>query len=347
MCICFSGNDYLWMDDDEIFVNKTPAIPHEPNSISSLEKMSIGGVEQWVLLRGHDHRNPIILWVHGGPGGVQIGFIRQFCSDLEKDFLVVNYDQRGSGLSFSKNIPKDSMTINRMVDDLLEVVEKLCSRFKQDKVYLLGHSWGTILSYLTINRRPERFHGYIAVSQVVNMKENERVSYEYTLKKAKESRNEKAFTQLKKLGAPPWKNLNADRIHNKWLQEFGGGLVHTGDFVNPIIKSILKGPEYRLLDLIRWIRGQMFSMKVFKEELTNLDLLQANKHIQVPIVFCCGRHDFTAPSEIAETFYNQLQAPSKKWVWFEESAHTLFIEEKEAFVKLVKDTVNEWNTIKV
>ncbi|WP_026568457.1 alpha/beta fold hydrolase [Bacillus sp. UNC41MFS5] len=330
-----------------MFTNKTPAIPNEPNSISSLESMNIGGVDQWVLLRGHDHRKPIILWIHGGPGGAQIGFIRQYCSDLEKDFLIVNYDQRGSGLSFSKNIPKDSMTITHMVEDLLEVVDTLCSRFNQEKVYLLGHSWGTILSYLAITRKPERFHGYFAVSQVVNLKENERISYEYTLQKAKESGNEKAFAQLEKLGAPPWKNLNADRIHNKWLQEFGGGIVHTGNFVGTMLQSILKGPEYRLLDLIRWVRGQMYSMNVFKDELANLDLFQANNHIQVPIVFCCGRHDFTAPSEIAEVFYNQLQAPSKKWMWFEQSAHTVFIEEKEAFIKLVKETVNEWNTIKV
>jgi pimeloyl-ACP methyl ester carboxylesterase len=238
------------------------------------------------------------------------------------------------------------MTIDQMVEDLIEITGKLCARFHKDKIYLLGHSWGTILSYLAIERRPELFHGYFAVSQVVNMNENERISYEYTLRKAKEIGNEKAYAQLEKLGSPPWKSLNSDRIQNKWLQEFGGGLVHTGNFAGTILKSVLKSPEYRLIDLIKWIRGQIYSMNVFKEELENLDFFQSSKSIQVPIVICGGRHDFTAPSELAEAFFNQLQAPYKKWVWFEQSAHTLILEEKEAFVQLVKETVNEWGSTK-
>ncbi|KLT17946.1 alpha/beta fold hydrolase [Neobacillus vireti] len=329
-----------------MFTNKTQTIPNAPNSIASLEKINIGGVEQWLLLRGHDQSKPIILWVHGGPGGAQIGFISRYSSELEKDFLVVNYDQRGAGLSFSKKTPKESMTIDQMVNDLIEIAGKLCARFHKDKIYILGHSWGTILSYLAIERRPELFYGYFAVSQVVNMKENERISYEYTLRKAKEIGNEKAYAQLEKLGSPPWKSLNSDRIHNKWLQEFGGGLVHTGNFAGTIFKSVMKSPEYRLIDLIKWIRGQIYSMNVFKEELENLDFFQSSKSIQVPIVICGGRHDFTAPSELAEAFFNQLQAPYKKWVWFEQSAHTLIIEEKDAFVQLVKETVNEWSSTK-
>ncbi|WP_169802766.1 hypothetical protein [Neobacillus soli] len=112
------------------------------------------------------------------------------------------------------------------------------------------------------------------------------------------------------------------------------------------MKSVIKSPEYRFIDLIKWVRGQMYSMDVFKEELARLDLFQSSKNIQVPVIICCVRHDFTAPSEIAANFFNQLQAPYKKWVWFEQSAHSLFIEEKQTFVQLVKDTVFEWNHTK-
>ncbi|HEY2491329.1 MAG TPA: alpha/beta hydrolase [Paenibacillus sp.] len=325
-----------------MFTRKTPIIKNAPNNIASLEMHIIGGVEQWLLMRGHDHNKPILLWIHGGPGGAQIGFIRQYCSDLEKDFLVVNWDQRGAGLSYSKNITADSMTIDRMVDDLIEVVHELCIRFHQQKVYLLGHSWGTILSLLAVQRQPELFHGYFAVSQVVNLLKNERISYEFTLRRAKETGNKKAYSQLEQIGSPPWNKLRYDHIHNKWLQKFGGGLMYEGNLMNLLFKPLLWSTEYRLLDIIKWMRGQYFSMSILQKESLKLDFSQNVREIKVPIAFCCGRHDYTAPSELAESFYNGLDAPSKRWLWFEKSAHTPMLEEQEEFMKFIRNTVIEW-----
>lgn len=328
-----------------MFTRKTPHIQNAANNIASLEKHMIGGVEQWLLMRGQDHNNPILLWVHGGPGTAQIGFGRKYCSDLEKEFVVVHWDQRGAGLSYSSTIPKDSMTIDRMVDDLIEVVQKMCTRFGQQKVYVLGHSWGTILSLLAVQVHPELFHGYFAVSQVVNMRENEQVSYEFTLRSAKESGNKKAYSQLNKIGSPPWNYLRHESIHNKYLQKYGGGITHEGNLVNLIFMPLMRSTEYRFLDIIKWMQGQYFSMRAFQNELLTLDLIQVVREIKVPIAFCCGRYDYTTPSELAEGFYNELQAPSKRWLWFENSAHSPIFEEQDIFLEFIRNTVSEWKSL--
>ncbi|MGE8204831.1 alpha/beta fold hydrolase [Heyndrickxia sp. NPDC080065] len=326
-----------------MFIRRTPAIQNAPNSISSLESMTIGGVEQWLLLRGWDQSKPILLWVHGGPGAAQISYIRQFTRELEKEYLVVNWDQRGTGLSFSKNIPNDSMTLNQMVEDLVEIVRKLCLRFSKEKVYILGHSFGAILSFLATSRHPELFYGFFAVSPVISWTENDRVSYEFILKKSQEIGNEKAYAELKRIGPPPWNKLCFDWILTKWLQEFEVGLVHNGKLAGLLFKPILKSTEYRLFDFIRWMRGKFFSTSLLKEELACFDLFKSNKNLQVPIAFCCGRHDFTTPSVLAEAFFKDLQAPVKKWVWFEKSAHSPMFEESEAFNRFILDTANEWS----
>ncbi|MGG4511548.1 alpha/beta hydrolase [Heyndrickxia sporothermodurans] len=326
-----------------MFIRKTPAIQNGPNSIASLEAMTIGGVEQWVLIRGQDRRKPILLWVHGGPGAAQIGFISQYTSEYEKDFLVVNWDQRGAGLSYSKKITEESMTLERMLNDLIELVRILCARFQQDKVYILGHSWGTVLSYLAIKRYPELFHGYISVSQIVNWKQNEHVSYKRILKKAKEVGNEKAYRQLIKIGPPSWNKANFESIYNYWLQKFGGGVIHKGSFMKLFLSPLFIRSEYHFLDIIKWLRGQLFSKSLLKDEAEAIDLYQSGLSIQVPIAFCAGRHDYTCPGELAEVFFHKLQAPVKKWIWFEQSAHTPMIEEAESFQRFVLDTVKQWH----
>lgn len=312
------------------------------NSISLLETIVLGGVEQWILLRGQDQNKPILLWVHGGPGAAQIGYISHYTDKMEKDFIVVNWDQRGAGLSFSKNISKESMTVEQIVNDLIELVRKLCARFQQEKVYILGHSWGTILSYIAVQRHPELFHGYISVSQLVNWQENERRSYELTLQMTKERGQKKAYSQLKKLGSPPWRTTKSERLHNKWLGLLGGGMIHEGSFLKMFIQPIMQRTEYRIFDALKWLRGKVFSMSALKEELESIDLYHYSLNLQVPIAFCYGRYDLICPSELAEDFYHKLQAPHKKWVWFEKSAHTPILEEGEVFTRFLLETVNEW-----
>jgi pimeloyl-ACP methyl ester carboxylesterase len=324
----------------KMWTRKTPALGTE--GIAALEAVQIGGIKQWLLLRGTDRRHPALLFLHGGPGGAQIGFARQDQAALEERFVVVNWDQRGAGLSYSKEVPRESMHLEQMLADAREVIEVLRKRFDQDKIYLVGHSYGSLLGMMLVQRHPELFHGYFGISQVVHWQDTERLSYEHTLRLAREAGHEQAVRQLEAMGQPPWNTLKHDRIHQKWLEEFGGGLVHEGSLVKKILRPLLFGGEYRLGDLINWMRGQYFSVTSMQEELRGVDFYLQIPEVQVPVAFCIGRHDYTAPFELGEWYFEHLQAPDKKWLWFEDSAHSPNVEQPEKFQQFLLKTAEEW-----
>ena len=190
--------------------------------IDSIESIKIGGIEQWISLRANDITNPIILFLHGGPGTAQISFSRKSQSKLEKDFLVVNWDQRGAGKSYMHSIRKDDMKIENFVFDAIELVEALLQRFRQKRVFLVGHSWGSIIGAKLLFKRPDLVWAYIGVGQVVDMKRGEELSYRFTFDEAKRQNNLKAISELQRAGQPPYENLKYAGIQRKWLSKFHG-----------------------------------------------------------------------------------------------------------------------------
>jgi pimeloyl-ACP methyl ester carboxylesterase len=173
------------------------------NSIDSVEKVIIGGIEQVVSLRSENINNPIILFLHGGPGTAQIAFSRKSQKKLEKFFIVVNWDQRGAGRSYSSSIKKEDLNIERLVLDTEELTISLLKRFNQPKIFLVGHSWGSIIGLKFSARRPDLIESYIGIGQIVDMKRGEVISYKFTLAEAIKRNNKKAITQLKKIEEPP------------------------------------------------------------------------------------------------------------------------------------------------
>ena len=307
------------------------------NSLSSLEHVRIGGIKQWLLMRGKRKDLPVLLFVHGGPGGSQIGFARHFQGSLEQHFIVVNWDQRGAGLSYSKDIPSNSMRIDQFVSDLVEVTNYLCQRFLQKKIYLVGHSFGTVLSILALQQRPDLYYAYYAVSQVVNIQKGEQISCDFTLAEARRTQNQKAVRQLKTIGSPPW-SMSDSRVHQKWLNKFGGGLTHTGNFVLSIFRHILFSSEYKFTDIYRFLKGQYFSIQMMEQEMQNIDSMKQVPRLGVPITFCTGRFDQTTPFELSQAYFSKLEAPQKHWYWFEHSAHSPLFEETELFSRILIST---------
>lgn len=174
-----------------------------PPGIDELEKIDLGGVEQWILIRGQEVDAEVLLFVHGGPGVPNMPFCHLNAA-LEKRFVVVQWDQRGAGKSFASDMPSDSMRIDQFVSDTRELSEFLIARFKKEKIYLLGHSWGSVIGAKAASRFPELYHAYIGVSQVTDVMEAQEMLYRETLDAAKSVGNEKAVSELERIGAPPF-----------------------------------------------------------------------------------------------------------------------------------------------
>ena len=206
----------------------TPQIRDDRNrrlagSIAVLESVPVGGIEQYVLIRGQSTSNPILLFLHGGPGYPQISFSRKFQAELEKDFIVVQWDQRGSGTSYSRKIPEFSMNREQFVSDTIELVHYLLERFNQEKLYLAGHSWGSDLGIRTAVTIPDMLYAYIGIGQVVHTDRQEQISYTYVMDKALRDQNKKAVRELEEIGYPPYGNHETDvMVQRSWLEHYGG-----------------------------------------------------------------------------------------------------------------------------
>jgi len=178
----------------------TPAI-REKKSIAELIAIPVNGIRQWLLIHGVDKNKPVLLFLHGGPGSAHIAVMRNYQKELEKHFVVVQWDQRGAGLSGMEPVPDETYTKEQFIADGLEVTLYLRERFKQDKIFLVGHSWGSGLGYMMSIRKPEYFRAFAGLGQM--SKDGEKLSYEETFKVAREANNQEAVKELLELGAPP------------------------------------------------------------------------------------------------------------------------------------------------
>ena len=316
-----------------MLIRSTPPIPG-PDAIAELTNVEINGTRQALLIRGQNRKAPLLLALHGGPGSAQIGFARKPMQELEQDFVVVQWDQRGSGLSYSSRIPRESFTIEQFVQDAYEVITLLLRRFGQQKLFLVGHSWGTVLGTLVAARYPELIHAYVGMGQVVNMVENEAVSHQYALDQARKQNHQRAIRDLERC-RPPYPDFKSLGVQRKWLGKFGGS-IRKGTVPGWAMKSILSSTEYTLFDLPRWLQGNALSVQLLWDQLMKVNLTVQVPKLEVPVCFILGRYDYQVPSQLAVAYLEKLEAPSKQLVWFENSAHLLVFEEPDRFVSTMR-----------
>lgn len=323
-----------------MFYRRTPPIPGD-ESIAALETMEINGVRQTFLLRGESRRNPVVLFLHGGPGTAQISFARKYLKDLERDYVVVNWDQRGAGLSYSRMIPHESMTISQLIADTRAVSELLLGRFGQDKLFLVGHSWGSILGTLTAARYPHLFHAYVGMGQVADMTENEVASYRFCLETAKQRGLTKAVAELERIGLPPYREMTQTGVERKWLGRFGG-VIRQGSLARLLLETLAFSTEYALPDFIKLVRGMQFSLNHLWPEMSTINLPVQVPQLEMPVYYILGRYDQNCPSQLAVDYFNRLSAPSKELFWFENSAHLLLGEEPDQFTKVMRKVLEDY-----
>jgi len=301
--------------------------------------MTLGAVDQWISLRSDDVRAPIILFLHGGPGTAQISFSRRPQRGLERHFLVVNWDQRGAGRSYSRDLAEEDMTIERFVLDAEELIETLLREFNHDRLFLVGHSWGSIVGASLVAKRPDLIRAYVAIGQVVNMKRGEELSYEFTLAEAERLGNEKALRDLRRIGHPPYRQLRDAGVQRKWLTRLHGATAK-GSPVGTLLRN-LSVRDTRPFDVVRYIRGAMFSLRCLEDEQNEVDLLRDVPVIDVPVYFCTGRRDYNVPFELVVEYAERLRAPSKEIVWFDRSGHLPNFEEPDKFCDFCISLLNK------
>ena len=300
--------------------------------IERLEAVRIGGIDQWVSIRGNDRRNPVLLMLHGGPGWVAMPTSWYFQRGWEEYFTVVQWDQRGAGKTYASNDPArvaPTMTRERMIADSEELVAWLRKEFGKDRIFVLGQSWGSYLGLELAQRRPEWLHAYIGMGQVTNAPESERRGWAWTLQRAKAAGNAEAVAELEAL-APyaegntplPLDNLFKQR---KWLNQYGG-MVHNRTGGNAEAAAIRLSPEYTDQDVAAMWKGNDFSMQHLLSDVLTLDMSQV-RELKTPLFLFLGRHDYNVSSELAAEWFNTVRAPGKQLVWFEQSAHEVMIEE--------------------
>ena len=306
--------------------------------IDKKESLTIGGITQWISLRSANIKNPIILFLHGGPGTAQISFSRKSQRRLEDSFLVINWDQRGSGRSYSRSLRKEDMKIERFIEDTEELIEYLLERFGQEKVYLVGQSWGTIIGAYVTAKRPDLIWAYIAIGQIVDMERGELISYQFTLEEARRLNNKKAIQQLEKIGQPPYARLSDGGVQRKWLSKFHGA-AYEGTLEGTILKNV-SIRDLRPFDIIRFVTGAMFSLSTLENEQNKVKILIDVPEMKIPVYFCCGRRDYNVPFELVVEYAEKLKAPQKRILWFDHSAHLPNFEQPGQFCDFCKSLLN-------
>lgn len=313
--------------------------------IHRYEMVSIGEVDQAILISGKKANNPVLLYLHGGPGFPMLPFepFDPYMQKLENLFTIVYWEQRGTGISFNTTINKESMNVEQFVQDTREVVEYLRETLNVEKVYIWGHSWGSNLGAIYAARYPETLHAYVATGQSANPFLNERLAYEYVLDRATRSNNRRALRQLAKIDTLPDNYRVKDALTiRKWIYRYGG-VVHSSKFERPYvdlneIKIILTTPIYPLIAKINIIRDPYYSINTLWKDLRDLNLFTEAPRIDVPVYFLIGRYDIIVSHVLAEKYFNHLVAPKGKYlVWFEYSAHRPQFEELEKFISVMTE----------
>lgn len=310
-----------------------------PQSIASVERWRINGVEQSVIIRGRDRSNPILVWVHGGPGASETALLRRFDAALEDHFVVVYWDQRFAGQSFDPRASKPTdLTIQQYVDDLGGVVDRLLARFGRNNVLVVGHSWGTVPGILYAEQHPERLFAYVGVGQVVDVPESERRSYDFVLKQAKSRGATEAVRELELMGPPPRRDGSIFTPRDL-LQTFGGSFYGDGSYMKLSAQSLGQS-EYNWRDLAAFQGAPAYSARLLNTEFANFRIDDRPRTYGVPMFLVSGRSDHQSEASVVREFFERISAPRKAFVWFEKSGHNPAFEEPVAFqewlVKVVR-----------
>ncbi|MGY6552444.1 MAG: alpha/beta fold hydrolase [Erythrobacter sp.] len=313
-----------------------------PGSISERVTVEIGGVSQSMIIQSADPANPVLLFLHGGPGMPEFFMEQEYPTGLESYFSVVWWEQRGTGMSFSSDIPPCTMTMGRMIADAIEVADYLRARFAKDRIVLLGHSWGSYLGIQVAAAAPDRFCAYVGMAQIAHQLRSEVMARDHLIgfyrargDAGMVRRLEAAAVSMEHGLSPEWMRLRDAAMHRA-----GGGQTRAmRSVISGVFLPMWRVRAYTLQDKINVWRGKVWSRPFFWDDLLRDDLGARLTRFAVPVHFFIGRHDCTASPELSRAYFDALEAPVKGFHLFENSAHSPLFEEPREAVRILLENV--------
>ena len=310
-------------------------------SISEKVFVNINGVEQGMFIKSKDATHPVLLYLHGGMPDYFL--TQRYPTGLEDYFTVVWWEKRGSGISYSADIPPETMTLEQMISDTLEVTNYLRHRFGKEKIYLMGHSGGTFIGIQAAARAPELYYAYIGVAQMSNQLKSEKLAYEYMLEQFKKNGNKE---MVRKLEAAPVTMTGGTpdaylALRDPAMHSLGIGTMHDMDSVlTGIFIPSLQSRDYTLSEKVNTWRGKANSgVAPLWDDILSTDLSKEVTELSIPVYFFEGIYDYTCSYTLAKEYFDQLKAPIKGFYTFEQSAHSPLFEEPEKMGHILQEDV--------
>jgi pimeloyl-ACP methyl ester carboxylesterase len=329
--------EYRKFERVESFVRNRDAQNYAISSAQGVDEASyiaIGGIEQWVTIRGEDRSNPVLLVLHGGPGDVTNPWTFAFFAPWEKYFTVVQWDQRGAGRTLRKSGEgvAPTITVARMTQDGIELAEYLRRHLGKDKILVVGHSFGTILELGMVRARPDLFYAYVGTGQVADEVKNYSAAYDALLQKARATGNQQATDELKRVGPPPYSDGRGYGVQRKWSNKFEGAY----EFLYGTIGIALMAPGGSVQDINDWFDGQILSGERLFEQTRSQGPKELGLEFSLPMFVFEGDEDFTTPTALAREYVESMKAPHKEFVPIHGGHFVMFMHSDEFLQELIK-----------
>ncbi|MBU44585.1 MAG: hypothetical protein CMN76_15295 [Spirochaetaceae bacterium] len=307
-------------------------------SVSEIAEVEINGTRQFLVIRGADRKSPLLLVLHGGPGTPLTPLMRKHNADLEREFVVVYWEQRGAGKSYSLFMELHPFTLDQYVEDTRAVTNYLLDRFQRRKLLLLGHSWGSLVGLTAAHHYPDLYRAYIGVGQNIDFVRQESLAYSFTMEKAKHANDEEALNTLKEIGPPQHGRYptgeQAIRKQRSILARYNGDSFRY-NIEQAYTRAVIECTEYSWFEKALFTRGIQKSLQAAEQGLQPYNLFETVPQVKVPVYFVTGRHDANAAPQLVSEYFQKLRAPKKELLWLENSAHYPMLDEPEAFHRIL------------
>ena len=316
-----------------------------PGGIAELSTVELNGTRQAISVRAADPDNPVLLYLSGGPGQSDIAFARALLEPLTGDFVVVVWDQRGSGKSYGALDPGSTYTLEALVSDTIALTDHLRARFDEDKIYLLGELWGSTLGVLAVEERPDLFHAYIGSGQMVSQRVTDQIIWRDLLAYAQEAGDWELYDEILSLGEPPYRD-------SPWANSVVMG--HYGLIETPYQPSAayiargeasgigqfgLFGSEYSFIENANLIRGLVDMFSLIYPQLQHIDFRSDVPSLDVPVYLLDGVNELRGRRELADEWFLLLDAPLKRQITFENAGHAVAFEQVDALRLLLAEEI--------